>query len=97
MVSASVDEALPTALIEAGASGLPVVATDAGGTREIVVDGVTGRLVPFATYRLWRRPCWKRSVTPIWQPRTAQPDAPKQKRCTPCRNGLSNLNCSTGR
>lgn len=46
VVSASVDEALPTALIEAGASGLPVVATDAGGTREIVIDGVTGRLVP---------------------------------------------------
>lgn len=46
VVSASVDEALPTALIEAGASGLPVVAADAGGTREIVVDGVTGRIVP---------------------------------------------------
>lgn len=46
VVSASVDEALPTALIEAGASGLPVVASDAGGTREIVIDGVTGRLVP---------------------------------------------------
>ncbi|MFV8165924.1 glycosyltransferase [Mycobacterium sp. 134] len=46
VVSASVDEALPTALIEAGACELPVVAADAGGTREIVVDGVTGRLVP---------------------------------------------------
>ena len=46
VVSASVDEALPTALIEAGACGLPVVASDAGGTREIVVDRVTGRLVP---------------------------------------------------
>jgi glycosyltransferase involved in cell wall biosynthesis len=46
VVSASVDEALPTALIEAGACGLPVVAADAGGTREIVVDRVTGRLVP---------------------------------------------------
>lgn len=46
VVSASVDEALPTALIEAGACGLPVVATDAGGTREIVLDGITGRLVP---------------------------------------------------
>jgi glycosyltransferase involved in cell wall biosynthesis len=46
VVSASVDEALPTALIEAGACELPVVAADAGGTREIVIDGVTGRLVP---------------------------------------------------
>ena len=43
---ASVDEALPTALIEAAASGLPVVAADAGGTREIVADGITGRVVP---------------------------------------------------
>ncbi len=46
VVSASVEEALPTALIEAGACGLPVVAADAGGTREIVVDGVNGRVVP---------------------------------------------------
>lgn len=46
VVSASVDEALPTALIEAAACGVPIVAADAGGTREIVLDGVTGRLVP---------------------------------------------------
>jgi glycosyltransferase involved in cell wall biosynthesis len=46
VVSASHTEALPTALIEAAASGLPVVATAVGGTAEVVVDGVTGRLVP---------------------------------------------------
>ncbi|OBB35362.1 glycosyl transferase family 1 [Mycobacterium sp. 852002-51961_SCH5331710] len=46
VVSASVEEALPTALLEAAACGLPVVAADAGGTREIVIDDVTGRLVP---------------------------------------------------
>ncbi|HSR58189.1 MAG TPA: glycosyltransferase, partial [Candidatus Binataceae bacterium] len=34
------------AVMEASASGVPVVASDAGGTREIVEEGVTGFLVP---------------------------------------------------
>lgn len=46
VVSASWTEALPTALIEASAAGLPVVATAAGGTTEVVADGETGLLVP---------------------------------------------------
>lgn len=37
---------LPTVLIEAMALGLPVVAADGGGVREIVEDGVTGLVVP---------------------------------------------------
>jgi glycosyltransferase involved in cell wall biosynthesis len=39
-------EGLPKALLEAGACGLPLVATDAPGCREIVRDGDTGLLVP---------------------------------------------------
>lgn len=39
-------EGLPAVAIEAGMMGLPVVASDVGGLREIVVDGQTGMLVP---------------------------------------------------
>ncbi len=39
-------EGMPRSIIEAMASGLPVVATDIRGCREEVVDGETGRLVP---------------------------------------------------
>lgn len=45
-VLASWTEALPMVLLEAGASELPSVATDVGGVRDIVLDGVTGRVVP---------------------------------------------------
>lgn len=39
-------EGLPKGLIEAGASGLPLVTTDVPGCREVVTDGVDGLLVP---------------------------------------------------
>jgi glycosyltransferase involved in cell wall biosynthesis len=39
-------EGMPNVLLEASATGLPIVATDVGGNREIVLDSVTGFLVP---------------------------------------------------
>jgi len=44
-VHPSYSEGMPSAVSEASAVGLPVVATDAGGTREVIEDGCTGYLV----------------------------------------------------
>ena len=41
----SYGEGVPRILLEAAASGLPMVATNVAGCREIVIDGVTGFLV----------------------------------------------------
>lgn len=42
-------EGVPVSVMEAQAAGLPVVATSAGGTAEIVHDGINGVIVPVET------------------------------------------------
>jgi glycosyltransferase involved in cell wall biosynthesis len=46
LVLASESEAAPLPLFEAMRAGRPIVATDVGGVREIVEDGVNGYVVP---------------------------------------------------
>ena len=49
----SESEALPLALLEALSTGLPTVASDIGGIRDIVMDGHDGRLAPPNDERAW--------------------------------------------
>ena len=44
-VNPSYSEGLPTSVVEAASVGLPIVATDVGGTNEIIKQGKTGVLV----------------------------------------------------
>lgn len=47
----SIAEGMPTAVLEAMASGLPVAATAVGGVPELVEEGVTGHLAPASSPR----------------------------------------------
>ena len=51
LVLPSRTEGMPAVAIEAGLSGLPVVATDVGATREVVIDEQSGILVPLGDTR----------------------------------------------
>ena len=53
-VQSSRSEGSPNAVLEAMALEVPVVATDVGGTRELVTHGVHGLLVPFGDVRALR-------------------------------------------
>ena len=49
-VLATHTEGISNSIMEYMASGKPVVATDGGATHELVIDGVTGFLIPFGDY-----------------------------------------------
>lgn len=46
LVNPSHSEGFPRAVLEAAAVGMPILATDSGGTKEIIENGVQGILVP---------------------------------------------------
>lgn len=46
LAQSSLTEGLPNVVLEACAAGVSVVATDVGGTREVVTEGENGHLVP---------------------------------------------------
>lgn len=48
-------EGFPRSILEAMRAGLPVIASDVGGVREAVREGVTGRLVARGDLKGWRR------------------------------------------
>jgi phosphatidyl-myo-inositol alpha-mannosyltransferase len=48
-------EGMPLVLLEAMAMGLPTVATDIAGNRDVVIDGKNGRLVPLNDAAAMRR------------------------------------------
>ncbi len=64
-------EGLPHVVLEAMAAGVPVIATDAGGTGEVVENEMTGLLIPVgdeaalqaAIERLWHDPDLARKLT----------------------------------
>lgn len=45
-VNVSSSEGLPVSIMEAISFGIPTIATDVGGTKEIVLDNITGMLLP---------------------------------------------------
>ena len=62
----SYTEALPNAVLEAMAAGLPVVATDVGGVGEVVSHGRTGILVPAGDARVLAHTMAEVLANPAW-------------------------------
>lgn len=80
-VNVSSSEGLPLSIMEACGCGIPVIATDVGGTHEIVSDGVNGFLLPggcgpegvaavirrFASLGEAEGACMRRAARAVWE------------------------------
>ena len=51
----SKNEGTPVSLIEAQAAGIPVVTTDVGGVRDIILEGETGFIIPVNNQKLYEQ------------------------------------------
>lgn len=71
-VSTSYQEGMPNGVLEAMACALPVVATDADGTPEVVQDGVTGYLCPMGDLEQLVRRCTALLTQPALRQRLGQ-------------------------
>lgn len=81
LINPSESEGLPAVIMEATSFGIPIIATDVGGTTEIVIDGVNGYVLPenftdeemvSAIYRMKNLPeeeysSFRRQARFIWQ------------------------------
>src|SRR5690606_7970339 len=65
----SLSEALPLALLEAGAAGLPVLVTSSGGARIPVEEGMGGFVVPPADARALAHAIDRYLALPVPAPR----------------------------
>jgi len=65
----SVAEGISNTILEAMACSVPVVATAVGGNPELVVDGVTGRLVPSGNVEALARALHQLSANPDYAAR----------------------------
>ena len=71
-VQASETEGLPNVVLEAAAASLPIVATDVGGTTEIVTDEETAILVPHRDPKALSQAIARVSEDPVLRDRLAQ-------------------------
>jgi glycosyltransferase involved in cell wall biosynthesis len=71
-LNTSYQEGMPNGVLEAMACGLPVVATDADGTPELVIDGVTGFLCRMGDLDAMMHGCRRLIDTPVLRQRLGE-------------------------